>query len=423
MNGYTLTPAQRRSARAMARLVTLTSIALLCLASGAQGAPGDTILVSVGEKSKNAGAASEIADHPVSANGRYVLITRRNGTQVLLRDLWRNSYETIDQGVVGSKIPQAITPDARYVVYARDAQVYLKDRQAGVTELISVNANGDPADEHSFRGAITPDGRFVVFSSFATNLAPPDPLGLDLYVRDRQNRTTERLGTSAPFTLDSTAYTSRIAISDNGRYVAFEAYGPAPLTESNVFVYDRQARRIERINLSPDGNPYVAMGWSSSPSLSANGRLVAYEANPIKFGQVDTHNSEVFVRDRVTGTVTRESFGRAPWIRGLAHHPSLSADGRYIAFHSWSWNLVPDDTNDRSDVFVRDRKTGKLERVSVTSDGTQATGPFQNSGSFDASLSRNGRWVVFGSRTTNLVPNDFNIVMDAFLHDRGPRTQ
>ena len=238
-------------------------------------------------------------------------------------------------------------------------------------------------------------------------------------VRDRLNHTTVRIGSTAPFTV---SYPDRLSISDDGRYIVFEADGPEPLPEINVFLYDRQLRNAERISIAASGDPFEPTSASSSPSMSPDGRYVAFDSVGNNLGPVDVHEgSDIYVRDRQTGVVTRESYGIGPWVRGLAFNPSISAEGRFVAFESISWNLVRNDTNDLSDVFVRDRKTGAIERVSVASDGTQAEGIQINSGSYDASISRDGRWVVFQSRANNLVPNDFNRRLDAYIHDCGPR--
>jgi Tol biopolymer transport system component len=399
----------------------LTAAALACCINAAHGAAGETILVSVGLKSNNAGAASEIADHPVSANGRYVLISRENYHLILLRDVWRGTYDTIADGRgISSVSPHAVTPDGRYVSYGYLGQVMLRDRQAGITEKISVNASGAEANDSCPRSAITPDGRYVVFTSTATNLTASTARGLGIFVRDRLNGTTQRFGTSNPFVLQDSQFSTRISISDDARFVAFEATGPAPLTEPNVFVHDRQSHTTERISIAANGNPYASTSGGNSPSMTPDGRYVAFASEGSNFGTSDTYGSDVFVRDRQTGVTTRESYGRATWVRGLADHPSLSADGRFIAFTSRSYNLVTNDRNDQADVFVRDRQTGAIELVSVATDGTQGDGPYYTSGAYEAAITPDGRWVVFISGFSNLVPNDFNNVLDVFIHDRGP---
>lgn len=152
-------------------------------------------------------------------------------------------------------------------------------------------------------------------------------------------------------------------------------------------------------------------GISDIVSFSSDGRFVAFESSGSNLVIGDVNSStDAFVRDTVqnaTTAVTRLSAG------GGGQQPSISADGRYVAFTSGDSTLVPNDTNGLDDIFVRDRSNGTVTRVSVDSSGNQATG-----GRSDyPSISPNGQWVVFESLATNLVPNDTNGVLDIFVHD------
>lgn len=164
-------------------------------------------------------------------------------------------------------------------------------------------------------------------------------------------------------------------------------------------------------------------GPSGNPSISADGRFIAFESDASNLVPDDHNNeSDIFVYDRVAATLERISKSSdGVEANGESFNPSLSADGRYIAFMSWASNLVANDTNQLADppptnapdIFVRDRATGKTERVSLASDGTQA-----NERSDNSSISGNGRWVVFVSWATNLVSDDTNGTPDVFVHDR-----
>ena len=130
---------------------------------------------------------------------------------------------------------------------------------------------GRNANDSSSRSAITRNGRFVAFVSFATNLAPAAANAPPIFVRDRLSDTTQRIGSTAPFTV---SYPDNLSISDDGRYIVFEANGPEPLPEINVFLYDRQLRKTERISIAASGDPFEPTGASSSPSISPDGRYV-----------------------------------------------------------------------------------------------------------------------------------------------------
>jgi Tol biopolymer transport system component len=208
------------------------------------------------------------------------------------------------------------------------------------------------------------------------------------------------------------------AISADGRYVAFESYASNLVAgdtndRRDVFVGDRVTGTTERVSVSSSGTQ--ANSRSMSPAISADGRYVAFNSDARNLVAGDTNRAQdVFVHNRSTGTtrrVSKSSSGTQANQRSSTG--GISADGRYVAFESWASNLVAGDTNDRSDVFVRDRATGTTQRVSVSSAGTQA-----NQGSWDPAVSADGRYVAFGSYASNLVAGDTNDVGDVFL--RGP---
>jgi Tol biopolymer transport system component len=155
---------------------------------------------------------------------------------------------------------------------------------------------------------------------------------------------------------------------------------------------------------------------SHSPAISADGRYVAFLAWPLN-PPVDPDTDDLrdaFVRDRWTGTTSLMSVsGTGEPANSNSYFPAISADGRYVTFVSWASNLVPGDTNDTDDVFVHDRRTGTTSRVSVSGTGEQATGD-----SRDPAISADGRYVAFGSAASNLVPGDTNDAADVFVRDR-----
>src|SRR5207244_1030496 len=155
------------------------------------------------------------------------------------------------------------------------------------------------------------------------------------------------------------------------------------------------------------------------PAPSADGRFVACVSSAANLVAGDTNGAtDVFVHDRQTGTTERVSVA-SDGTEGNAASAgaALSADGRFVAFHSTATNLVAGDTNGATDVFVHDRQTGTTERVSVDSDGTQGNGP-----SAGAALSADGGLVAFHGTATNLVAGDANGAYDVFVHDRAVST-
>jgi Tol biopolymer transport system component len=162
-----------------------------------------------------------------------------------------------------------------------------------------------------------------------------------------------------------------------------------------------------------DGSP--GNDESYSPALSADGRYLAFYSDASNLVARDTNGEgDIFVFDRVTKSRFLASVSALGGpANGESHYPSLSADGRFLVFHSLASNLVPGDTNGVSDVFLRDLATGKTERISLSSAGLQG-----NSSSYNADVSDDGRYVVFDSHATNLVAGDTNGRSDVFRHDR-----
>lgn len=208
------------------------------------------------------------------------------------------------------------------------------------------------------------------------------------------------------------------SISADGRYIAF-ASSASNLVSSDtngvedVFVYDRQSGQTNRISVASDGTQ--GNGLSGAPSISADGRYVAFDSRASNLVAGDTNNTmDIFVYDQQTGQTSRVSVA-SDGTEGNANSrvASISADGRYIAFASRASNLVSDDMNSTLDVFVHDQQTGQTNRVSVASDGTEG-----NAQSYRPSISASGRYITFLSNASNLVSDDTNGVADIFVHDR-----
>ncbi len=298
------------------------------------------------------------------------------------------------------------------------ADVFVRDRQAGTTERASVAGDGSEADGASWNPSITGDGEVAGFWSGASNLVAGDTNGADdVFVRDRQAGTTERVSVvSGP--VESDGASSEHAVNADGRYVAFMSTADNLVAGDtngapDVFVRDRQAGTTERVSVATDGTEGDGSVWS--PAISADGRYVAFTSTSDNLVAGDTNGApDVFVRDRQAGTTERVSVaGDSTEGNADSEAPSLSSDGRYVMFMSAADNLVAGDTNGAPDVFVRDRQAGTTERVSVAGDGSQALGF-----SGYPATSADGRYVAFVSAADNLVAGDANGVPDVFVRDR-----
>ncbi len=303
-----------------------------------------------------------------------------------------------------------------------DRDVFLHDRQSGTTERVSVDSSGAQANGHSgLLLSISADGRYVAFESSATNLVAGDSNGRwDVFVHDRQDGMTERVSTSSSGVQgqDHSHYPS---ISADGRYVSFSSWSSnLVLGDFNgrvdVFVHDCRSGTTERVSVNSSG--IQANGHSINPWISADGQYVGFESHATNLVGGDTNDAaDVFVRDRQSSTTERVSVDSSGAEGNSdSYAPAISADGRYVAFTSYAANLVGGDTNSTFDVFVHDRLSGMAELVSVDSSGVQGNGE-----SAYASISADGRYVALTSFATNLVVGDTNNVYDVFVHDRQRR--
>ncbi|HEV7862507.1 MAG TPA: hypothetical protein VGR20_07390 [Acidimicrobiia bacterium] len=288
--------------------------------------------------------------------------------------------------------------------------------------LISLAVDGGEADGASFTPAISADGRYVAFTSAASTMVSGDTNGTeDVFVFDRVSHGTELVSRSSAGGQghgDSYGPT----ISADGRYVAFtSSAGDLTAGDGNsqldIFVRDRVAETTILASVGPQGA--LGDGPSVAPSISADGRLVVFESDARTLVPNDTNGTgDVFVYDIVTDLTRRLSVGgNGVETESPSFGPSISADGRSVAFESFSSRLVPDDTNGALDVFVADVPTGSVSRVSLATDGGQA-----DNRSYSPSMSADGRIVAFASFANNLVADDTNGLLDVFIRRRDQKT-
>ena len=377
----------------------------------------------------------------------------------------------------------AVSADGHYVVFESDAKnlipddtnnrndVFVYNTQTGQITRVSVASDGVQGNGNAGTPAISANGRYVAFQSYASNLVSNDTNGYgDIFVHDTQTGQTIRVSVASngmqgndnspgPYSVNY----STPALSADGRYVVFESDASNLVSGDinntrDVFVHDTQTGQTTRVSVASDGSQGNAS--SNWPDISDDGRYVAFQSFADNLILDDTNSSiDIFVHDIQTGQTTRVSVesdgtqwsspsyypttsadGRYIAFQSYAHGPnifvhdtqtgqtsdfsaggngeeyliSISADGRYVAFSSGSNNFVPGDTNGVYDIFVYDILSGQTIRVSVASDGTQG-----NYNSLWPAISDDGRYIVFSSLSSSLVSNDTNGKQDIFIHDRG----
>ncbi len=386
----------------------------------------------------------------ISADGRYLLLSSVatdlvSGVvdgdfawDVFVRDLQAGVTTLASVRAAGgapgnlSSEARAITPSGGHVLFSSDAtdlvasdangfsDVFVRDLQAASTVVVSTNAAGSgTANGRSTAVAFTPNARFVVFDSEATNLvALTVGAGLtQVYVRDRQSGTTELVSVNAAGSGGGNASSRGTAISADGRYVLFGSLASnlgSGLTpgRNNVFLRDRQAGTTVLVsrNLAATGN---GNDHSFARAMSANGRYVAFDsgANDLVTGDDNGFFSDVFVRDLQSGTTTLVSVDASGTTAasGQSSSFSISADGRLVSFDSFAPDVVAGDANGKGDAFVRDLVTGTTTLISANAAGVAGDGwselPLVNAA---------GTRIVFHSTASNLAVNDLNGTYDAF---------
>ena len=360
----------------------------------------------------------------------------------------------------------SVSPDGRYVGFVSHAtnlippgqdtnggpDVFVHDRLTRTTTRVSVASDGSQGSHPSPRLhqnccyrqdpphpqldwygiSLSSDGRYIVFDSYLNDLVRGDQNGdFDVFVHDRATGKTTCVSVSR-FGSSCIGGAHIPEITPDGRYVAFGSFSSDVVAGDtndlhDVFVRDLQTGKTTRVSVSSSGDQ--ANAASGVGGISDDGRYVAYVSSADNLVPGDTNGgADVFVHDLQTRTTTRVSVssrgeqqlhpGNEVGLPGLLQtsagtrlHADLSGDGRRVAFSSRAPNLVPDDSNGQSDVFVHDRVTGTTIRISVSSTGEEADGP-----TAFPKISSNGLSVVFPSTATNLVSRDTNRKDDIFVH-------
>ena len=282
-------------------------------------------------------------------------------------------------------------------------------------QLVSTTASGAAANGYSDSPVFSPDGRSVVFTSYASNLVAGDTNGVpDLFLKDLTSGAVTRLSTTSSGQANNTSYSP--VFSPDGRSVVFASYATLVVGDNNeaadLFLKDLTSGVVTRLSTTSSGGE--ANNGSDSPVFSPDGRSVVFRSYAKNLVDGDTNRVyDIFLKDLTSGAVTRlsttSSGGQA---KGGSGSPVFSPDGRSVVFQSDATNLVAGDTNGATDLFLKDLTTGTVTRLSTTSSGGEAKG-----GSYSPVFSPDGRSVVFQSYATNLVAGDTNGAPDFFLKD------
>jgi Tol biopolymer transport system component len=417
----------------------------------ALAAPGETTRVSVpnladqGTLGSEANGLSDV--HDISGDGRFVVFSSEAGNLVVgdangFEDVFVHDRSTgaTERVSVSSSGAQAndysggatTSNDGRYVAFTSEAtnlvagdtnsepDAFVHDRQTDTTERVSVDSAGGQGGGASVLTDMTPDGRFVVFQSWASNLVPGDTHICEIYfefeiiyvncpdvfVKDRLTGVTERVSVNSAEQQGTTG-SGDGSISDDSRFVVFRAGANiVPGGAEGMAIRDRVMGTTEGVPTEPGSR---ISGDGGSVVFHTTAALVPEDTNVCPFLPC----KDSYVYDRAATAFSRVSVDSAG---NQANNETLfsavTANARFVAFQSKASNLVTGDSNGLQDIFLRDRATGLTQRVNVDSSGGQA-----NNATWSPTISADGRFVAFNSAATNLVASDTNGAWDVFVHE------
>jgi Tol biopolymer transport system component len=421
---------------------TAATVAVLGTAAFAQGV---TERASVGSNASQGMGDSDQAS--ISGNGRWVAFRSAadnlvagdtNGvTDVFVRDRWTGTVERVSVSTSGAQgdaesLEPSISFDGRYVAFASEANnlvsdvapasskdIFLRDRQLGTTVLLTRTAANGPSNGDCHRPRVSDDGRYVSFEGSATNLlVGATSSGYQVFRRDVTGGVTTLVSVSTSGG-PAGGFSWNGAISADGRYVAFVSSGNNVVANdtnlyTDCFWRDMLTGQTRRVSVSSSGVQGNGSTYTNC-AMSRDGRWVALCSNAGNLAPGEfAAGYDIFLHDTQTASTYRISLTSSNFAAdGNSYDPAVSDDGRYVAFQSFSTNLDPLDTDQQSDIFVRDRQLGTTRLVS-RNDSAGA-----NSDSFSPQISSDGALVAFHSASSDLVPQDTNLKVDTFVRDLG----
>ncbi len=432
----------------MRALSTITGLSMLCAVGTAQSISRLSTAIHTGANSAGAIAVA------YSPDGTHVAFQSRaaqlvpgdsNATvDVFVLELASGVIERASVGAGGSQsslggYEPSVSDGGRFVAFSSNssnlvawdsnlaADVFVRDRLAGTTELVSVSSAGVLGQSHSRAPSISADGRFVAFTSQSSNLVPGAGGG-QVFMRDRALAITRVVSvTSSGEIAEFGAFGP--ALSADGRFVAFYSASTnltpgdnLPANGGNgwdVFVHELASGATQLVSATPSGG--YPNSSARSPSISADGRYVAFESGASDLAPGgDAPNGDVFVRDLVLQQTVCVSAATLGGSAGGASHASISADGRRVAFEANRTGFTAQwISNSFTNVYRHDLDSGVTELASASTCGVAGSG-FSSGGywsSLAPAISPDGARVAFASYATTLVEHDLENAVDLYLRD------
>lgn len=363
-----------------------------------------------------------------------VVLSTKAATGTYLRDIKRVSVTSSGGQANASSYFSYTSEDGRYVTFGSHAtnlvpgdgdngyvDAFLHDTVTGQTQKITYSDGGGETDHDSHDPIITADGRYISYASFATNLVPGDTNGSDWTLQGLDVFVYDR----------QTGATNRVSLTESGNQISGNSTGVITPDGKHVIFFSSGggvvANAIYKRNLST--GTLSRLTRNVEDGYGGNSYMVHvwsdYDASHVVFSSNasnlvhDDNNGliDIFLYTASDGITRRISTGyNGSEANGMSGQPFISMDGRFVVYRSAASNLVPNDTNGEKDIFLYNVETGQTTRVNVDSNGHQANGT-----SRDPSICKNGRYVSYTSDANYLVPNDNNNAFDVFLYDKETR--
>ncbi len=353
---------------------------------------------------------------PVRAAGTSRASVGTNGEQTAYSNSYAPMVSATGRYVIFETVAQNFYPG-----WNGRQQVYLRDREAPLTECVSVSSSETPGNYDSLHGSVSADGRFVVFQSSATNLVTPSTTfsRFHVFLRDRQNGTTLLISAAAGGA-EGNWHSKAPVISADGRYIAFVT-GATNLTEPPVGSYeqivrcDRLTGEIVLVSLH-DVTGTLAGSHCAHPAISDDGNRIVFQTYAGLEPRDQTGNQDIYLRDVAAATTRLASVGWNGNESGNLHSydPAISGDGSHAAFESMATNLIADGLGGQGQVYLRDMEAAFTRRISEN-----AAGQLGNGYSSYPSINGDGGAVAFQSDANNLVAGDINGCSDIFVYRAG----
>ncbi len=358
-------------------------------------------------------------------------VTNVSGTQIYVHNRQTNQVEVISRDSDASVINEgggissepSMSSDGRLVAFVSlssnlvasvsGQQIYVRDRQTGQTTVVSKSSAGIVGDGTSSAPAISADGRYVAFASTSGNLVA-SVSGIQIYVHDRQTGQTTLVSQDNTVTpVEGDGVSATPSISSDGRFVAFASASTnlvAGVSGTQIYVHDRLTGANGTTSLvSKDGGATAGNGNSSTPSISGDGRFVAFMSLASNL-VASVSGQQIYLHDRNTGVngtnslVSHDNNGSPVQGNGASSVPSISSNGQVIAFTSLATNLLsPAPAVAGQQVYSHDRSVGVNGTTSLVSKDNSVTPVAGNFASDQPSTNSNGTFIAFSSQATNFV--------------------